>query len=44
MHVDNKKKDILVLDEGPTRGWDNTLIAAEGKCPINFTQLGKSLR
>ena len=25
VHVDNKKKDILILGEGPTQGLENTL-------------------
>ena len=40
VHVDNKKKDILVLGEGPTQGLDNTTITAEVKYPINFTESG----
>ena len=24
VHVNNKKKDILILDEGPTQGLDGT--------------------
>ena len=37
MHIDNKRKDILNLAEGPTQGLDNTILKAEAKCPINFT-------
>ena len=37
-HVDNKIKDILILGEGPTQGSDNTILTADVKCPINFTQ------
>ena len=29
VHVDNKKKDILILGEGPTQGLDGTTITAE---------------
>ena len=29
VHVDNKKKKILVLGEGPTQGLDKTTITAE---------------
>ena len=36
-HVDNKKKDILILGEGPTQGLDDTTLTAETKYPINFT-------
>ena len=41
MHVDNKKKDILIIGESPTQGLDDTTIKAEAKYPINFTQSGK---
>ena len=27
-HVDNKKKDILILGEGPTQGLDDTTLTA----------------
>ena len=36
-----KKKDILILGEGPTQGFDDTTLTAEAKNPINFTQSGK---
>ena len=35
-HVDNKKKDILILGKGPTQGLEHTL-TAEKMYPINFT-------
>ena len=35
-HIDNKKKDILVLGKGPTQGLEHTL-TAEKIYPINFT-------
>ena len=41
VHVDNKNKDILILGEGPTQGYDDTTSTGEGKYPTNFTQLGK---
>ena len=31
VYVDNKKKDILILGEGPTQGLDGTTLNAE-KC------------
>ena len=37
-HVDNKKKYILILGEGPTQGLDDTTLTAEEKYSINFTQ------
>ena len=39
-NFDNKGKDILILDERPTQGLDDTTLAAEEKYPINFTQIG----
>ena len=36
IHVDNKKKDILVLGRGPTQGLESTL-TAEKMYSINFT-------
>ena len=35
-HIDNKKKDILVLGIGPTQGLEHTL-TAEKMDSINFT-------
>ena len=35
-HIDNKKKDILVLAIGPTQGLEHTL-TAEKMFSINFT-------
>ena len=29
VHVDNKKKDILILGEGPTQELDDTTLTAE---------------
>ena len=43
MHIDNKNKDILILGEGPTQGWDNTTITADTKYLINFTQPRKKI-
>ena len=36
IHIDNKKKDILVLGKGPTQGLEDTL-TAEKMYPVNFT-------
>ena len=41
VHVDNKKKNILILGEGPTQGLDNTTLIAEKKYSINFTEHNK---
>ena len=37
VHADNKKKDILILSEGPIHGLDDTTLTAEKKYSINFT-------
>ena len=39
-HVD-KKKNILILGEGPTHVLDGTTLTAEVKYPINFIQANK---
>ena len=31
VYVDNKKKDILILGEGPTQGLDDNTLTAEKK-------------
>ena len=31
VHIDNKRKDILILGEGPTQGLDDTTLIAEVK-------------
>ena len=36
VHVDNKKKDILILGKGPTQGFEHAL-TAEKMYSINFT-------
>ena len=39
-HIDNKKKDILVLGKGPTQGLEHALTAIK-MCSINFTKCYK---
>ena len=41
VHVDNKGKDILIVEEGPTQGLYDTTLTVEAKYPINFTQSRK---
>ena len=41
-HIDNKKKDILVLGKGPTQGLEHTL-TAEKMYSINFTVTRKKI-
>ena len=40
-HVDDKKKDILILVIGPTQGLDNTKLTAEAKYSITFSRSNK---
>ena len=40
IHVDNKKKDILIIGRGPTQGLENTL-TAEKIYSISFTDKNK---
>ena len=40
IHIDNKKKDILVLGRGPTQGLEITL-TAEKMYSINFSEKNK---
>ena len=35
VHVDNKKKDILILGKGPTKGLDDTTLTSEAQYSIN---------
>ena len=37
IHIDNKKKDILILGRGPTQGLESTL-TSEKMYSINFTE------
>ena len=41
MYTDNKGKDILTLEEGPTQELDDTTLTVEAKYWINFTQSNK---
>ena len=41
MHIDNNRKDIIILGEGSTQRLDDTTLTAEVKYPISFTQSGK---
>ena len=42
MHIDNKKKVILILCIGPTRGLNNTRLSAEAQCSINFSRSNRN--
>ena len=37
-YVHNKKKDILILGEGPTQGLEDTILTAKKKYSINFSE------
>ena len=41
-HIDTKKKDILVLEKGPTQGLEHTL-TAEKMYSINFTVMNRKI-
>ena len=41
VHIDNKRKDILIVSKTPTKGLDGTAFTAEALYPINFTQSRK---
>ena len=43
VHVDNKKKDILILGEGPTQELDGTTLTAIKKYSINITENNKKI-
>ena len=38
VHLDSKKKDILILGEVPTQALDDTTLTAEKSYSINFTE------
>ena len=41
MHIDNKKKDILILGKGSTQGLDNTKLTADADYSINFSRANR---
>ena len=41
IHIDNKKKDILILDRNQTDELDNTTLTAEKEYYVNFTEKHK---
>ena len=42
VHLDNKKKDILILGKGPAQGLGEHSLAAEKMYSVNFTMTGKN--
>ena len=43
VHIDNKKKDVLILGKGPQQGLDDTTLTAEAQYSINFSRLNITL-
>ena len=43
VHIDNKKKDFLILGKGPQQGLDDTTLTAEAQYSINFSRLNIKL-
>ena len=41
MHIDNNRKDTLILGKGPAQGLAGTTLTVEPKYPVNFIQSGK---
>ena len=37
-HIDNKEKDVLILDKSPIQGLDDTTLTAETKHSVNFSR------
>ena len=44
IHVDNKKKDILILGKGPTKELGKHSLTAEKMYSVNFTVTRKNFR
>ena len=40
-HVDNRKKEILILGKGPTQGLDDTKLTVEKQYGIHFSEQQK---
>ena len=43
VHINNKKKYILILGKGPTDGLDDTILPAKKDYPINFIKHDRKL-
>ena len=41
-HIDNRKKDILILGKGPTQALDQTKLTAEAQYSINFSRSNRT--
>ena len=42
MHIDNKKKDTLILEKGLTEGLDDTTLTAQSQYSINFSRSNRT--
>ena len=42
VHIDKKKKNILIFILGPTQGLDDTTLTAEAQYSINFSRSNRS--
>ena len=38
VHIDNKKKDILILHIGPTHRLDDNMLSVEAQYSVNFSR------
>ena len=43
VHINNKKKDILILGEGPAQGLNYTALTAQKKYLINFKESNRNI-
>ena len=43
VHIGNEKKDILILDIGPTQALDDATLTGEAKYSINFSRSDKKV-
>ena len=41
MHINSKRKDILILVKGPTQALDDTMLTAEAQYSINFSRYNR---
>ena len=43
LHIDNKKKDILILSNDPAQGSDNKTLTAEAQYSFNFSRSNRKI-
>ena len=41
VHIDNKRKDVLILGKSPLKGLNNTTSIAESQYSVNFLKSNK---